>query len=258
MNTNNSNQVNSFKQSKKTKISLPLKMVTAFLLVCSITLPAQAENDDDEDGAPTPKNTAKSNTTGARKTNRYSMFYRNSYSVPTEFAINGNWKVAKENIDKFFTLSDQAIADLFGYKTDKSYPKIIDMDENTALRVPRSLSRPVTSFSFTPRSKGLTNSALVGSVKFGPFWAASDSDIVWSGAKRKDEKEYWTIIKANLDKFIGMSSDEVVALLGTERCSSKSHTFIKYRIGDAGLAFFLKDGKVEKFEFNSNQYIPGT
>lgn len=233
-------------------------MVTAFLLVCRIALPVLAENNDDENGVPTPKNKANSKTTTVRETNRHSMFYRDSYSVPTEFAINGNWKVAKENIDKFFNLSDQDIAELFGYKTDKSNPKIIDMDEDTSLRVQRSLSRPVTSFSFTPTSKGITNSGLVGSVKFGPFWAASDSDIVWSGAKRKDEKEYWTIIKANIDKFIGMSSDEVVALLGTERCSSKSHTFIKYRIGDAELAFFLKAGKVEKLDFNSNQYIPGT
>lgn len=233
-------------------------MVTAFLLVCSITLPAQAENDDEEDGAPTPKNTAKSNTTAERETNCYSMFYRNPCSGPAWLANRDNWKIAKANIEKFFSLSDQAIADLFEYKTDECYQNIIDMDENTALKVQRSLSRPVTTFSFTPRNKGLINSAFVDSVKSGPFWAASDSDIVWSGAKRKDEKEYWTIIKANLDKFIGMSSDEVVALLGTERCSSKSHTFIKYRIGDAGLAFFLKDGKVEKFEFNSNQYIPGT
>ncbi len=119
MNTKKTNQFNSFKQPTPKKISLPLKRVTAFLLVCRIALPVLAENNDDENGVPTPKNNANSNTTAARKTNRHSMFYRDSYSVPTEFAINGNWKVAKENIDKFFSLSNQLLFHLHQGVKDK-------------------------------------------------------------------------------------------------------------------------------------------
>jgi hypothetical protein len=38
----------------------------------------------------------------------------------------------------------------------------------------------------------------------------------------------------------------------------KEQWSLEYRVGDAGLMFYLKNGKVEKFKFTADHYIPGT
>lgn len=186
------------------------------------------------------------------------MFYRNPCSGPDWLANRDNWKIAKANVDKFFNLNDQTIAELFEYKPDKSLQDTIDLDDNTSLQVQRSSPRPVNVFAFVPSNKSLFNNNWAGEGIKGGFSFDKSPDTIWTGAKRKDEKEYWKIIKANLDKFIGMSAEEIAALLGPERCSSKQYNYIQYRVGDAGLTFYLKEGKVEKFSFKSDVYIPGT
>lgn len=170
-----------------------------------------------------------------------------------ETSTRDNWKIAKANVERFLGLDDKTLAALFG-RVPVYRECNIFMDEKTSLRFGDEIK--VKEFSFLPQ----TEPSKLG------IWGLDEdgehpnvrSEKVWTGAKRKDEKEYWSIIKANLDKFIGMSSEEITALLGPERCSSKPWNRIDYRIGDAGLTFYLKDGKVEKFRFKSNVYIPGT
>lgn len=227
------------------------------ILVWGVVLPVQAEGDDGEDAAQTQAGKAGLQLTTTNKTKCYTMFYRNPCSGPGWLANRDNWKIAKANVDKFFNLNDQTIAELFEYKPDKCFQNTIDLDENTSLQVQRSLSRPVTVFAFEPSSKSLFNNNWAGEGIKGGFSFDKSPDTTWTGAKRKDEKEYWSIIKANLDKFIGMRAAEIAALLGPERCSSKQDNLIQYRVGDADLTFYLKDDKVEKFRFKSNVYIPG-
>jgi hypothetical protein len=175
-----------------------------------------------------------------------------------ETSTRDNWKIAKANVDKFLAMNGEAIADLFGSKTTNELPCKIDINDQIVLQFYNRKSLPIREFyislteptqhqylSFNHRAKG-------------GFELRESPNTIWTGAKRKSEKEYWKIIKANLDKFIGMSGDEIIALLGPERCSSKPRNFIQYRIGDAGLTFFLKAGKVHKFKFKSDAYIPGT
>lgn len=201
------------KQIEAAKISISLQLATALILTCAVARPVQAEN---------------------------------KLTEP-------NWKIAKENVDKFAAMDYKARAALFD-RNPVWYECNIDMDDNTALRFYRNCWDG--EFSFLPQSAP----SMAGSYGLDPNYEHPQvkSETVYTGAKRKDEKEYWSIIKANLDKFIGMSSAEITAVLGPERCSSKPWNRIDYRIGDAGLTFYLKDDKVEKFRFKSNVYIPGT
>jgi hypothetical protein len=228
----------------------------AISLICGVSLPVQAE--EDEDGTPVKNNDINSRPRTTSKSNCFTPFYHNQTSGSDWLKNRDNWKIAKANVDSFFSLDDQAIADLFEYKPDTHDDNVIDLDEHLALVVQRSLTRPVQRFSFGPKNKGMLNNALAGiAIMTGPP-IDLQPDTVWTGAKRKNKNEYWTIIKDNLDKFIGMNQAELIALLGPPRCSSKHLNVVTFRIGDAGLDFGFKDDKVEKFRFESNRYIPGT
>lgn len=175
-----------------------------------------------------------------------------------------NWKIAKENVDKFFDMKDKDIAHLFDNYQYKEPEYEITIDEKTELQVNKVNPFNFNEFSFLqkpslpPKNDRDSIQKICGSAAMEDFRFSDKHDTIWTGAKRKDEREYWKIIKANLDKLIGMSGEEIAALLGPERCSSKQNNSIKYRVGDADLTFFLKDGKVEKFRFSSDRYIPGT
>lgn len=209
---------------RQAKISLLLSLCTATIVTFGLSLPTQAQDD----------------TRGH------------------------NWKIAKENVDKFFDMKDKDIANLFDYYEHKVAEYEITIDEKTELQVNKNNPFNFNEFSFLqkpslpPTNYKTSIQEVCGSAAMQDFRTNDGHDRIWTGAKRKDEKEYWSIIKANLDKFIGMSSEEITALLGPERCSSKPWNRIDYRIGDAGLTFYLKDGKVEKLRFKSNVYIPGT
>lgn len=86
----------------------------------------------------------------------------------------------------------------------------------------------------------------------------SEKDAVYTGAKRREEATYWAAIKPNLQKLIGMKRQEILALLGPERCSSEAGKSIDYRVGNNRLRFFLRNGAVIGFEFTNDMYLHDT
>ena len=86
----------------------------------------------------------------------------------------------------------------------------------------------------------------------------SDEDAVYTGAKRREEATYWAAIKPNLQKFIGMKRQEILALLGPERCSSEAGKSIDYRVGNSRLRFFLRNDAVIGFQLTNDMYLPDT
>ncbi|MFA6210563.1 MAG: hypothetical protein WCT03_18860 [Candidatus Obscuribacterales bacterium] len=92
-------------------------------------------------------------------------------------------------------------------------------------------------------------------------WGAlrpSGVNAVYTGAKRRDEATYWTAIKPNLRKLIGMKKQEIVALLGPERCFSEAGKSIDYRIGINRLRFFMRNDAVIGFVLTYDMYLHGT
>lgn len=234
------------------RLATALYFAMALMLSCCLFLPARAEGDDNESAKQSENVTAKQSA--EQKTNRKRSFYPDPCSGPAWLVNKDKWTIAKTNVDKFFDMEENTIAHLFGCRDDDTLDGEIELDEKLAVRIFKY--KDTNEFSFRPKIEH------PGYTLFGQDDDSEHprvrSETVWTGAKRKDEKEYWSIIKANLDKFIGMSSEKIIALLGPERCSSKPWNRIDYRVGDAGLTFFLKDGKVEKFRFSSDRYIPGT
>lgn len=86
----------------------------------------------------------------------------------------------------------------------------------------------------------------------------SNDDAVYTGAKRRDEATYWAAIKPNLRKLIGMKRQEIIALLGPERCSSEIGQTIDYRVGNSRLRFFLRNDAVIGFELKNDMYLHDT
>lgn len=86
----------------------------------------------------------------------------------------------------------------------------------------------------------------------------SNDDAVYTGAKRRDEATYWAAIKPNLRKLIGMKRQEILALLGPERCSSEAGKSIDYRVGNSRLRFFLRNDAVIGFELKNDMYLHDT
>lgn len=237
------------------RLATALYFAMALMLSSCLFLPARAEGDDNETAT---KLTQKleSRQTVINKTNSEGSGCRNPCSDPARLTNKDKWSVAKTNVDKFFELNGSAIGNLFGYPFLDNSLVTIHLDEKVDLKVLKSRGR--NEFCFLPTRKIPPGYLVTGPYDGGFEWPKVPSEAIWTGAKRKDEKEYWSIIKANLDKFIGMSGDEIVALLGPERQSSKPWSYVQYRVGDAGLTFYLKDGKAQKFKFKSDVYIPGT
>lgn len=86
----------------------------------------------------------------------------------------------------------------------------------------------------------------------------SDEDAVYTGAKRRDEATYWAAIKPNLQKLIGMKRQEILGLLGPERCFSEAGKSIDYRVGNSRLRFFLRKDVVIGFELKNDMYLHDT
>jgi len=227
--------------------------VVALILVFGVVVPVQAEGVN-----PTEQTQEAQTQQALEENNRKYPLYPESSNDPALLVNKDKWPIAKANIEKFLSMNGAAIADLFGSTTTYELPCKIDINDRIFLQFYNRKSLPIRDFYIS-----LTESTQRQYVSFnhratGGFDLREGPGTIWTGAKRKSEKGYWKIIKANLDKFIGMSGDEIIALLGPERCSSKPRNFIQYRIGDAGLTFFLKAGKVHKFKFKSDAYIPGT
>lgn len=172
------------------------------------------------------------------------------------FPNEEKWSITKANIDKFLQMDTATIAGLYGCH-DCDYRKLeIDLDDKLTLKLIKHSGG--THFSIEPTTKRsyIEFSSFNDGDHFGIL--TEPAGAVWTGAKRKDEKEYWEIINTNLDKFVGMNWEEVLAVLGPERESSKERNYIRYRVGDASLTFNLRDGKVYKIKFQPDTYIPGT
>ncbi|MFA6210562.1 MAG: hypothetical protein WCT03_18855 [Candidatus Obscuribacterales bacterium] len=166
---------------------------------------------------------------------------------------NSNWEIAKANVDRFLGLDPKALAALF--KREPAWHECnIEMDDSMVLRFYRG--KIVDEFAFVPPDSHSMPGYRGRDERL--EYPPAKSNTIWTGVKRKDEKEYWTLIKANLETFVGMSSEEIIALLGPERCSNQPRNTITYRIGDSCLDFYLKNSKVEKFKFRAAVYIPGT
>jgi len=166
------------------------------------------------------------------------------------------WYITKANIDKFLQMDTVTIAGLYGCH-DCDYQKIeIDLDDKLTFKLVKH--RGGIDFSIEPIKMRpyIEFDRLNDGDHFGIL--SEPAGAVWTGVKRKDEKEYWKIINANLDKFVGLNWEEVLAALGPERESSKERNYIRYRVGDASLTFNLRNGKVFKIKFQSDSYIPGT
>ncbi|MFA7340024.1 MAG: hypothetical protein WC028_24815 [Candidatus Obscuribacterales bacterium] len=86
----------------------------------------------------------------------------------------------------------------------------------------------------------------------------SEKDTVYTGAKRSNEATYWAAIKPNLRKLIGMKRQEIIALLGPERCSSEVGQTLDYRVGNSRLRFFMRNGVVIAFKLDCEQYLHDT
>lgn len=97
-----------------------------------------------------------------------------------------------------------------------------------------------------------------GMTRTGNCLRPSVEDTVYTGAKRRDEATYWAAIKPNLRKLIGMKRQEIIALLGPERCSSKAGKSIDYRVGNNRLRFFLRNDAVIGFELTNDMYLHDT
>lgn len=92
--------------------------------------------------------------------------------------------------------------------------------------------------------------------RVGGYLGALYSDDIYTGAKPKETAEYWTIIKANLDKFIGMSKANVIALMGPERCASDNESTIDYRVGEDRFRLYFTDDKVSELQLCKRVYDP--
>ncbi|MBX9720846.1 MAG: hypothetical protein K2X81_05595 [Candidatus Obscuribacterales bacterium] len=117
----------------------------------------------------------------------------------------------------------------------------------------------VQSIDFEPIEITEDRKQAHGLVRIG--WGDSrpnEEDAVYTGAKRRDEATYWAAIKPNLQKLIGMKRQEILALLGPERCSSEAGKSIDYRVGNSRLRFFLRKDTVIGFELKNDMYLHDT
>ncbi len=102
----------------------------------------------------------------------------------------------------------------------------------------------------------LFSGGMRGSSRVGGEPLSFYSDDIYTGAKPKETAEYWAIIKANLDKFIGMNKAKVIALMGPERCASEDKRTIDYRVGDDRFHLYFTDDKVSELELCKGVYDP--
>lgn len=102
----------------------------------------------------------------------------------------------------------------------------------------------------------LFSGGMRGSRRTGDGRLSFYSDDIYTGAKPKETAEYWTIIKANLDKFIGMNKANVIAIMGPERCASTDRKTIDYRIGDDRFRLYFIDDKVSELQLCKRVYDP--
>ncbi len=187
------------------------------------------------------------------------------------------WPMFKEKIDQLLgAKTDDYKAMMNSYKLEKSSTS----HENLPLPISVKLSRHASDCWFLDDrifASVSMQSGLVSTIVFEPIHIVQDrklphglartgrgstrpseTDSVYTGAKRRDEATYWAAIKPNLQKLIGMKRQEILALLGPERCSSEAGKSIDYRVGNSRLRFFLRNDAVIGFELKNDMYLHDT
>ncbi len=212
------------------KISLPLNLVAALILICNFVLPAQAE--------------------GVNPTEQ----------TQSETAETNNWQILSDNIERFGYLVPLQAEIIFGSsqivretKPDETpgSRQVIQLDKNTELQLTATRFRidEIVLMPTSPDSKYLYD-------KCAHDDAVQDwkSDADYTYAPRQEESVYWSTVKANLKNFIGMDKIQLRHLLGPERCSSQSQQTVDYRIGNQRLRFYLNNDRISFLKLITDKY----
>lgn len=161
------------------------------------------------------------------------------------------WQIAKENVDHFFDMELAAIEDLFDENHGKRRKWPITLDNDVALQVIKS--GRTNEFSLVPERH------VMGGYSEANWFSPEMAETIWTGVPGKKANDYWTIIKVNLDKLVGLNSAEIRQLLGPERCYKKGpFAFMDYRVGNARLRLSFKDEKCNEVTFTDNRYDPAS
>jgi hypothetical protein len=218
------------KAVKQTKLSLPLNLVAALILICNVVLPAQAE--------------------GVNPTEQ-------TQSEKTE---TNNWQILSDKIEYFGHLVPTQVEKLFGASqiVRENKPEetpgsrqVIQLDKNTELQLTATRFQidEIVLMPTSPDSKYLYNKCANDDAE--QDWK-SDADYTY--APRQEESVYWSTVKANLKNFIGMDKIQLRHLLGPERCSSQSQQTVDYRIGNQRLRFYLNNDRVSFLKLITDKY----
>ncbi len=212
------------------KISLPLNLVAALILICNFVLPAQAE--------------------GVNPTEQ----------TQSETAETNNWQILSDNIERFGYLVPLQAEIIFGSsqitKFDKpgetpNFRQVIKLDTNTELELTATGPR-IDEIAVMETSA--VNQFIHRNYNFDDAKPDSISDVEYTYAPQIEESFYWTKLKGSLRNLIGMNRQELRKLLGLERCSSQARQTIDYRIGNQSLRFYLKNDKVSMFRLVTDKY----
>ncbi len=224
------NAVNTSKPIVHAKISLPLNIVAALILVFGVVVPVQAEGDS----------TTKQPQSGKTETN--------------------NWQILSDNIDYFGHVVPPQVEYLFGSSQVLRETKpeetpgsrqVIQLDKNTELQLTATRFRidELVLMPTSPDSKYLYKKCANDDAE--QDW---ESDVEYTYAPQQEESVYWSTVKANLKNFIGMDKIQLRHLLGPERCSSQSQQTVDYRIGNQRLRFYLNNDRVSFLKLITDKY----
>lgn len=195
----------------------------------------------------------KSNSQAARPSNCASTKPLNEASETVKEI--DRWSVAKDRLENLVNMKPAEIEKAFGIPEGKKRATygIVYLGKGQQLR----FSSYDLEFKRTNNhTDSLVPGGMRGSVRIGGDPGALYTDDVYTGAQPKEAQEYWTIIKANLDKFIGMNKANVIALMGPERCASKEGLTLDYRVGDDRFRLYFEKDKVSELQLRKRVYDP--
>jgi len=165
------------------------------------------------------------------------------------------WQVAKNLLENLGDMKPGEIAKAFGIPEGikRATFGIVYLGKGQQLR----FSHHQLEFTLTNNhTDSIFSGGMHGSTRVGGGPLSFYSDHIYTGAKPEETAEYWTIIKANLDKFIGMSKANIIALMGPERCASHDESTIDYRVGEDQFRLYFTDDKVSELQLCKGVYDP--
>lgn len=167
----------------------------------------------------------------------------------------GRWPVAKDLLENLVDMKPAEIVKAFGIPegNKRATYGVIYLGKGQQLRFS---SYDIVFKRTNIYTDSLSRGGMHESMRTGGDPGALYADDVYTGAPPKEAKEYWTIIKANLDKFIGMNKENVIALMGPERCASKDGLTLDYRVGDDRFRLYFEEEKVSELQLRKRVYDP--